>query len=270
VIHDPHIALGHLLIAIAEPHREGLDAYHRWFEREHMYSAVLIGPGAFAAERYLATKELKGLRYPTDGGVFAPVDIGSFVALYYLAEGSAEDHFAWSYSQTAKLTDADRTNRDRDLVLTWLCDYRGCVTRDSEAVPPEIALDHRYDGLVMVWVETAESTRLADLERWLVEDHLQASLAHSPIEQVQLFEPRDFPDPHTDVELTPGSIAPNPWKERGLILIYFVEAVPTQGWSRHFAGLGDALEAGGRGRVALVAPFLPTNRGTRNHLDELW
>ena len=36
VIHDPHVGLGQVLIAIAEPHRDGLDAYHRWFERAHL------------------------------------------------------------------------------------------------------------------------------------------------------------------------------------------------------------------------------------------
>ena len=80
MIHDPHVGLGHVLIAIAEPHRDGLDAYHRWFERDHMYSAVLIGPGAFAAERYLATRELKALRYPAGGGVFVSAEVGSLVA----------------------------------------------------------------------------------------------------------------------------------------------------------------------------------------------
>lgn len=270
MIHDPHVGLGHLLIAIAEPHRASLDAYHRWFERDHMYSAVLIGPGAFAGERFVATKELKGLRYPADGGVFASIDVGSFAALYYLVEGSVEEHFIWSYSKTAALFDAGRSSRDRDLVLTWLCDYRGCVARDEHAVPPEIALDHRYDGMVMVWVEAADSTPVSELEDWLVAEHLPASLVDSSIEQVQIFEPRDFPMPPADVELTPGSIAPNPWKNRGRVLLYFLEAKPTRDWVGHFAGLGEAIEGSGRGRAALVAPFIPTVRGTRAHLGELW
>ncbi len=82
VIHDPHVGLGHVLIAIAEPHGDGLGAYHSWFERDHRYSAVLIGPGAFAAERYLATRELKALRYPADGGAFASVEVGALVARF--------------------------------------------------------------------------------------------------------------------------------------------------------------------------------------------
>ena len=268
MIHDPHVGLGHVLIAIAEPHRAGLDAYHRWFERDHMYSAVLIGPGAFAAERYVATRSLKALRTPRDGGVFPSAEVGSFVALYYLAEGSAEEHFAWSYPQSAKLTAEGRSNPDRDLVLTWLCDYRGALRRDEASVPPEIALDHRYAGLVMAWIEAAETPEA--LERWLVEEHLPGALPGSAIDQVQLFAPRDFPPAPTEVPLTPGSIAPNPWAGRGLLLLHFLDAEPEAVWARSFAALGEALTVSGQGRLALLAPFLPTSRGTAKHLDELW
>jgi len=270
VIDDPHVGLGHLMIAIAEPHRAGLETYHRWFEREHMYSAVLVGPGAFAAERYVAPQELKALRYPRDSEVFPKPDAGSFVALYDLVEGSVEEHFAWSYAQTARLDAAGRTNRDRDLVLTWLCDYRGRVRRDADSVPPEIALDHPYRGLVMVWLEARDENATRPLEEWLVSEHLPRSLVASPIDQVQLFAPRDFPEPTQDVPLTPGSIAPNPWKARGRLLLYFLDQAPQSAWSTHFAKLGYAISASGLGRVALAAPFLPTRRGTRDHLDTLW
>jgi hypothetical protein len=270
LIVDPHVGLGHLLIAIAEPHQKGLDAYHRWFERDHMYSAVMIGPGAFAAERYVATRPLKALRYPAEGDVFPSLDVGSFVALYYLAEGSAEEHFAWSFPQSARLGASGRSNPDRDLVLTWLCDYRSRVARDARSVPPEIALDHRYEGLVMVWVEAALPESMEDLESWLIHQHLPSMLADSPIDQVLIFAPRDFPEAAEGIDLTPGAVAPNPWKGRGLLLLYFLEASPLHGWDSLFAGLGEVLERGGLGRAALVAPFVPTDRGRTTHLEEIW
>ena len=68
-----HVEVGQVMVAISEPHSEGLREYHRWFESDHMYSAVLVGPGAFSANRYMATRELKALRAPRDGGVFDPV-----------------------------------------------------------------------------------------------------------------------------------------------------------------------------------------------------
>ena len=49
-----------------------------------------------------------------------------------------------------------------------------------------------------------------------------------------------------------------------------IQASTLEAWEPVFAGLGDALRKGGRGRLALVAPFIPTVRGTRAHLDEIW
>lgn len=279
MIEDPHIDLGHLMIAIAEPSPEGLERYHRWFEREHMYHAVLVGPGAFAAERFVATRALKALRFPEEGGVFRRADLGSFVALYYLARDQDEAHFAWSYSQSERLTEAGRTNRDRELVLTWLCDYRGRVPRDEASVPEEIALDHRYAGLAMVWIEatpargtldresgTADVDSLAD---WLLREALPSWVADSPIDQVLIFEPRDFPEPPANVAITPGSIEPNPWTGRGLLLLgFFDEGVDDQ-WTDRMVPFAESVAASGLGQVRLAAPFFPVDRGTRRYLDEL-
>jgi len=41
---DTHIELGQVLIAIAEPHRETLDTYHRWFEEEALPRDVPKSP----------------------------------------------------------------------------------------------------------------------------------------------------------------------------------------------------------------------------------
>lgn len=276
MIDDPHVDLGHLMIAIAEPDREALEVYHRWFEREHMYQAILVGPGAFAAERYVATRGLKALRFPWDAApedrVFREVDLGSFVALYYLARGSDEEHFAWSYAQTARLVAADRTNADRELVLTWLCDLRGRVARDPDSIPEEIALDHRYDGIAMVWIEAtpAESAGVDRLAAWLEGEALPKCLEGSPIDQVLLFDPRDFPAPPAEVPITPGSIAPNPWTGRGLLLLAFLDASPAASGFDRFAALAREVAASGLGIVRLAAPFVPVDRGTRKYLDDLW
>ena len=128
--------LGHLMVAIAEPHRDAVAEYDRWFEAEHMYDAVLVGPGAYAANRYIATRELKALRQPLDGGVFDDATKGSSLALYYLAPGTAEEHFAWSFPQNAWLGETGGNNADRTIVLTWLCDAAGVLVRPGHRVAP--------------------------------------------------------------------------------------------------------------------------------------
>jgi hypothetical protein len=267
---DTHIELGQVLIAIAEPHRETLDTYHRWFERDHMYSAVLIGPGAFAENRFVAPRALKELRYPKDGDVFPNVEEGTFVALYFIAEGMAEEHFAWSFAQSARLGREGRNDPNRDLTLTWLCDYRGSVSANVDSVPPQVVLDHAYPGLVMVWIDRAESVSLGELRRWLEEEALPHDVPKSPADQVLIFTPRNFPSPDPNVPLTPGSVNENPRVGEGLLLLYFLGEEPRAAWQPYFASLGEEIAKSGRGRVALAAPFVPTPRGKPANPKELW
>jgi hypothetical protein len=267
---ETHVELGQVLIAIAEPHRETLDTYHRWFERDHMYSAVLIGPGAFAANRFVAPRPLKELRYPVDGGVFPRVEQGTFAALYFIAEGMAEEHFAWSFAQSAKLGREGRNDPNRELTLTWLCDYRGSVGANAASVPPEIALDHAFPGLVMVWVDRNESVTQDELQRWLEEELLPRDIAGSGADQVLIFTPRDFPPPDPDVPLTPGAVNANTRVGKAVLLLYFLGDEPQRAWQPYFASLGEQIAKGSRGRLALAAPFVPTPRGKRADPAELW
>ncbi len=265
-----HVEIGQLMVAISEPHREGLAEYHRWFESDHMYSSVLVGPGAFSANRYVATRELKALRAPRDGGVFEHVEAGSFTALYFIAEGSVEEHFAWSFPAQAELGRQGRNNPHRELVLTWLCDYRGRVGRDADSVPPEVALDHPYPGLVMAWVDRGEAASLEDLQAGLEDSLLPGLLAGSPIDQVLFFSPRDFPAPRPEVPLTPGAVEPNACVGERLLVLFFLDCPPQQAWAARFESLGAVLTERGLGDLALAAPFLPALRGTSRYLDALW
>jgi hypothetical protein len=262
--------LGHLIVAVAEPHRSTIAEYHRWFEEEHMYDAVLVGPGAFAANRFVATKDLKALRQPLDGGVFADPTIGSFVGLYYLAPDTAEEHFAWSFPQNAWLGATGRNNADRTLVLTWLCDYAAAVVRDGHRVAPHVALDHPYRGMVMAWVEAPEGGSVADLGSWLTTTYLPSLLERDGrIAQVQLWTPRDFPD-QQGVPTTPGTVVANRGIDRQVLAVFFLDAEPTAEWPATFAPMADDLAATGRATLRLIAPFIPTVRGTDQYLDQLW
>src|SRR5689334_23938404 len=55
-----HIDLGHAMITMVEPTRdpERLREYNRWYEHDHAYSGVLVGPRAFSFGRFVATKDL--------------------------------------------------------------------------------------------------------------------------------------------------------------------------------------------------------------------
>lgn len=260
--------LGHLLVAIAEPHPERVHEYNQWFEEEHMYDAVMVGPGAFAANRYVATRRHKLLRHPDDGGVFADSSQGSYVGLYYLAPGTAEEHFAWSFPQNAWLGDSGRNNRDRMLVLTWLCDFDQVVHTGS--VAPQIALDHPYRGLVMAWIECPPDGDPRQMSTWFAQTYLPDFTRTQPtIDQVQLWSPREFPDTR-NVPTTPGTVVKNRGVGRHVLVLFFLNEDPATVWSGGFGSMGEELQRSGMASLRLVAPFIPTVRGTQTYVDELW
>jgi hypothetical protein len=54
-----------------------------------------------------------------------------------------------------------------------------------------------------------------------------------------------------------------------ILVACFVEQEPVACFERRFAPIGPAIDAAGRGRTLLVAPFVPVGPGTDPPLDEL-
>ncbi len=256
-----HIDLGHSMITFVEPHREHLAEYNRWYEHDHAYAAVTTAPGCFAYRRFVATRRLKALRYPDPSAVANPVDKGSYISLFWFEKDRVADVFDYSFGVSPALAKAGRMNGDRDHVSTGVYDYLGWTGRGRSAVPPEIALDHPWAGLVAVWVRPHAGTSVADLAAWCREK-LDADMASGsgPIGQVLDFAQTEFPT----------GAPPLTGRVDELVRCYFTDADPADAWAGSFAPLGEAVEAGGLGRVELAAPFIPTVPGTDRYQDELW
>jgi hypothetical protein len=256
-----HIELGHSMITFVEPHREQLAEYNRWYEHDHAYTAVTTAPGCFAFRRFVATKRLKALRYPDPSAVAAPVDKGSYIALFWFEKERVGEVFDYSFGVSPALAAAGRMNNDRDHVSTAVYDYVGWTGRGPSAVPPEIALDHPWPGMVVAWIRPQAGTTVADVASWCREK-LDGEIAsgRGPIGQVLDFAQRDFPN----------GMPPLTGRVEELVRCYFVDADPADAWREAFAGLGEAVADGGLGRVDLVAPFIPTVPGTDRYQDELW
>ena len=258
-----HIDLGHAMITMVEPTRDPdrLHEYNRWYEHDHAYSGVLVGPWSFSYGRFVATRRLKDLRYPAASTVSDPVDQGSFIAFYWYLKDRADEHFAWSFPQTQWLGEQGRMNGERTHVSTSLYDLRGSANRPGWPVPAEISLDHRYAGVVVTWIDRTPDASVEQLDEWLLSDLIPSVLTEgSPIAQALVFSPRDFPGvPGTGVGVG----------EKTLVA-WFVQRDPADVWGEVFADLGDKVEASGLGTVGLAAPFIPVVPGTDTHLDELW
>ena len=92
---DYPIKVGSMLLTLVDPTPGFEVAYNRWYERDHFYAGCMIGPWLFAGSRWVATRDLKDRRWPSDDETVAcPPDAGSYVAIYYVERGHHEDHFS--------------------------------------------------------------------------------------------------------------------------------------------------------------------------------
>ena len=97
---DYPVKLGSILLTLVDPNRGFEKAYNRWYERDHFYAGCLVGPYLFAGSRWVATRELKDLRWPHSATVADPWDAGSYVAIYWVEKGHHTEQFDdWAVPQ---------------------------------------------------------------------------------------------------------------------------------------------------------------------------
>jgi hypothetical protein len=254
---DHPIKLGSILFTMVEPDRGRELDYNRWYERDHLYSGVMIGPYSLAAGRFVATRDLKALRYPKDSPI-APDGKGTYLAMYWILDGHHDDWWRWGRKQVKVLIDNDRMFTDRQHIHTQLYQYGGAVSRDADGVPPELALDHRFPGLVVVAGKT-KGDRDAGLKE--LSGLVSNVLGGSPAAMCLTFVP--FPMPPGQPSDVPASTD----DELRFLHLYFCDIDPSEMWPT-FQSLPDAY--GDTAEVLLAAPFKGTVPGTDTYTDELW
>ena len=144
----------------------------------------------------------------------------------------------------------------RDHVHTLMYKYRGEVHADPDGVPAELALDHRYPGLVLVIGELADGVKDTQITEWVQSRPL-------PSDQVVTFTPIPL------LGNAPSDVPRDEAKDR-FCHLYFVEGDPVAVWDEQFASLGDDLAATGLGTIVFASPFIATVPGTDTYTDQLW
>ena len=139
----PDVSLGGAIFALHDPHPGSERAFNRYYERDHMYAAGVLAPWTIGAQRWVATAALKALRYP-DPGPFGPARAGSYLASYWIQAERLAEQQAWVSEQMAGLNAAGRTFEERDVQTATVYDLLGTWERDTDGVPPFLALAHRY------------------------------------------------------------------------------------------------------------------------------
>jgi hypothetical protein len=257
-----HIDLGYAMITMVEPTQdpERLREYNRWYEHDHCYSGVMVGPGAFSYGRFAATRALKDVRLSASPTVADPIDQGSFIAFYWYLAGTIDEHFAWSFPATQALAAAGRMNTDRTHISTSLYDFRGSVNRPGWPVPAEVALDHRYAGVVGFWLDRTENTTSDQLVDWLMNALPNALANDSALAQALVFTPRDFP----------GVANSGVGVGDRVLVALFTQTNPLECWQREVTAVANTISSSGLATLGLVAPFVGVIPGTETYLDQLW
>nr|WP_043487426.1 MULTISPECIES: hypothetical protein [Streptomyces] len=255
---------GHALITMVEPHPGHEYTYNRWYEDDHFIAGAMAMPWIFAGRRWVATRELRQLRYPEKSAIAQPVTAGCYITVYWLTEGRYAEHMKWTVGINKRLNRDGRVYQDRTHVFTAFQDHEATVYRDGAAGPRDFhALDHPYAGLVVEVVDAEGPERRAELLEWLRTRHLPKRLAGSPAAMVTGFRPTPLPlDRMSYVKQVEGV-------DTRLTLLWFLQRDPRECWERHFTGLDEDVARSGLGRVELVAPFIPTVPGTDRYVDEL-
>jgi hypothetical protein len=248
------IRLGSMLFTMVEPHRGHELAYNRWYERDHFYAGCMVGPWLFAGRRWVATRELKDLRFGAAPEVFGGRDLGSYLAVYWILDGRHDDHFNWALRQVNWLHQHGRMFTERDHIHTLL--YRHAWTAQAgDGVPAELALDHPFGGLTATLVELADGVDAGSLGDWVQRSYLpELEIGFTPI---------PLPDG------APVTQAGLERLERRLLNLSFTTDSPAEWWNEQHDAAAE-LERDGLGRMLWTAPFIPTVPGTDLYTDQLW
>lgn len=260
---DHPVKLGSMLFTLVEPHPEHVVAYNRWYERDHFYAGCMVGPGILAGARWVATRELKALRFPKASPITPDPATGSFLATYFIEASQSREWGSWAAAEFQRLMDTGRMFEHRDHVHTQMYAYRNAGMRDADGVPPELALDHRFAGLVAVVLDTAPDVERAEAADWFATQVAATVFGSSSAALCLAFTPIPVPRAtHSDIPAADDG-------SRRMLHLWFTERSPAEDWDA-FVQMGARVDAGGRARVVFASPFIPTIPGTDTYTDQLW
>lgn len=249
------IRLGGALVTIVEPHKGHEVAYNRWYERDHFYAGCMIGAWNISGARFVATKDLKALRYPANSPVIPDPTTGSYLALYWVLAGGFGQWMQWGSQQVQWLHEHDRMFTEREHIHTLMYKFR-TEFEAPDGVPVELALDHRSPYVVVVIGEPATSASLDDVDAWFRSEPLLGAVGA---------ELTAIPLPSNAASGVKADSAENRFCQ-----LWFVDDDLPATWDDTFAGLGQRFHDAGLGELVLVAPFRSTIPGTDTYTDELW
>ena len=260
-----------MLYTLVEPHRGHQVAYNRWYERDHFYAGCQIGAYNFAGARFVATAAAEGAALPRPGrgrpgALVADPQIGSYLGVYYVLDGHHDEWNRWAVDQVNVLHAAGRMFDERDHIHTGLYRFEWEHRRDEDGVPAELTLDHRFPGMVSVFVEPTRG---------------RPAPSRSATGTASEYLPSVLPgiDGGHRAGLQPAAPAGRRPRRRpprraswtsGCCCSASSTRTPPDRGTAVFAGQDEAVADSGLGRVLWASPFIGTVPGTDTYTDQLW
>jgi hypothetical protein len=265
------ITLGSAMFSLTEPFPGKAQEYHRWYERDHFFANGQQLPYFFTGRRFVATRELKALRYLAPGNpVSQDPAKGSFLHLYWVLPSDFEEWIAIGYQNFADLDAHGRMDGSlRETIHTVNPKFLWAVNRDVDGVPPEMALNHPYAGLVVTSTAVNRPEDFDALDLWYRQTHVPALLKGSPIALAIAMAPRNMREMPGKFG---GKMVADPDRIEGgrFMHFWFLEQQPdAELWNRLFAGEAGRVAATGLGTLEFASPFFPTLPGTDKYIDEI-
>lgn len=259
------IELGTLLFTMVEPDKGHQVAYNRWYERDHFYAGCMVGEYNFAGDRFVATADLKALRYPADSPMTPDQSQGSYLAIYWVLAGHHDDWNRWSVDNVQMLHATGRMFAQRTHIHTLLYDHDWSVQADPDGTSVELALDRNYPGLVVNVGELTGDATHADIEQWTREQWAPTAMA-APWGPDLIASSNPLPlldDAPADVPRVPNA-------DRRFLQLHFTTGDPAADWDAGYGSFGADLQASGLATHVWTAPFKQTVVGTDTFTGELW
>ncbi len=254
------VSLGSMLFTIVEPHRGHEVEYNRWYERDHLYSGCMIGPYNFAARRFVATWDLKGLRNQNAAKICGKSTTGSYLAMYWILKDYGHIWGKWAGKQVMALHQAGRMFEHREHVHTQLYDYLFEVGDPTVAVPAELALDHPFSSVMVEFFDKNPAVDQEDYEAGLSEMARTRLVELGNTANSLVFSPQAMKGS------APGVPAGSSNLDRYLV-ITFSNVTPYEICNDSKLGKSnDIIDTDSPARLF----FIPTIPGTDCYSDQLW
>ncbi|KPI36359.1 Cutinase transcription factor 1 beta [Cyphellophora attinorum] len=247
-------------VSMIEPEVGYESAFNRWYSDDHFYAGGMCLPGIFAGRRWVATKELRALRYSDDQELR---DFGCYLHTNLFSSHQLDDvnnALSTTLQHLGKEGRMYPTEIPRRHLYTAICPYSTVVYREgNDDGPHDVhALDYPFQGLVLEIIDAESNDERPDLLKWLTEHFILAKLKQSSALMCLVFVHADLPD----IIKSPRLPAKYPTGDSRVVLLWFLESDPRSCWRRDFADHNEAIDGSGKGRLILTAPFIPTIPGT--------